>query len=140
MTRAATHVGQLPTMGFAALVHACFYALMLWYDVPPLSCTPSGCSHGTRGACWRLNGSREVDAFPLDCLARGIHCAECDPYNIDGGQSCAAGFKQCEWLHGDMVSPAASDVAFVLTGICAFHVGDAAWESQVCRVELACHL
>lgn len=113
MSRVASRCGQLPTMALATLAHAVLWAFLLWYRVKPIQC--AGCAHGTAGSC--LSGASASDG--------------CVPYSAAGGQQCAPGLKQCEWLHGDAVAPAGGDVALLLAGMCVFHLGDAVWESQV---------
>lgn len=119
-----------------------FYAMVLAYTVKPVACLASGCApsdgphhhHGGGGgeapprSCFSGNAS----TLPLGCGgADGVPCATCAPYAAEGGQECAVGWHQCQWLHGDAQPPAPLDVAFMLVALVVFQAGDAVWESQV---------
>jgi len=131
MCRMAQRCGQLPTMALASAVHSILWILMLWYTVRPVQCLASGCEPGTGGSCWRMPpGVPHSDTFPSNCDG-DVPCARCEPYDKEDGQACSSQYTQCEWLHGDAQPPAGADVAFMLLGMAAFHLGDAVWESQV---------
>ena len=124
-------------MAFATLVQGVFYFLVLVYHVKPVQCLSSGCANGTSGSCWQVGHSmtahNATSSFPRDCVASGVPCATCAPYTADNNQQCdvEAGWKQCEWLHGDAEDPAPIDVTFVLLAIALFMAGDAVWEGQM---------
>ncbi len=140
--RLAARFGQLPVMLLATASQIAFFAMLAASRVDPIQCLPSGCVNGTSGSCWKLAGPGAKSApFPIGCRETGAACATCVPYNADydadapgaSGQQCdaAAGWRQCEWLHGDAVPPPARDVAFLFVGAALFSVGDAVWEGQV---------
>ena len=133
MSRVASRFGQLATMSLATVLQLLFYVLVLLYQVKPVACELSGCSAASARdyAGQTLSCFNGTDALPLDCAKDGEPCATCAPYLADGGQVCAVGWSQCEWLHGDAQPPAAADVAFMLVAAIIFQTGDAVWESQV---------
>ena len=149
-SRVAARHGQRRTMLAATCLQLGFYALMLWYQVKPVQCLPSGCLRGTAGSCWRLLNDTSANAlqgapFPIGCTGSALGsalgfalgsaldsaCAQCAPFSAAGGQQCAIGWQQCDWLRGDAVPPEASDVAFLLGAVSLFAVGDSVWESQI---------
>lgn len=134
MSRVASRFGQMPTMVLATALQLLFYAMVLAYRVKPVECLASGCApsdepqHGGGRPLSCFSGN---DTLPVGCVADGVPCATCAPYTAEGGQECAVGWHQCQWLHGDAEQPAALDVAFMLVALIVFQAGDAVWESQV---------
>lgn len=118
---------------------------MVAHTVAPIACLSSGCEAGTSGACWQLIGASAANAstaapFPIDCVARGVECAQCTRYNAARsllppklGQVCdaEAGWRQCQWLHGDSQPPPALDVSFLFVATILFAVGDGVWTGQL---------
>lgn len=135
-SRMAARHGQRPTMLLATLVQVAFFGLMLWYEVKPLQCLPSGCAPGTSGSCWQPGNASNATAgtatsFPIGCRHGAGACATCAAYQAAGGHACAEGWTQCDWLRGDAEPPASADVALMLVAVGLFAIGDSVWESQV---------
>ena len=133
---------QMPTMALATALQLLFYAMVLIYTVRPVECLASGCTapssdepgrhlghHGHGGgeaqpppprSCF----SGTASTLPVGCGGAGgvVPCATCVPYAAEGGQECAVGWHQCQWLHGDAEPPAPLDVAFMLVALVVFQV------------------
>jgi hypothetical protein len=134
----AGRLGQMSVMIGATACQLAFYAMLLAHTVAPVQCLASGCAEGTGGSCWKPGGNHSSSShFPAGCHggnASAPPCATCVPYNDELGQVCAAGWRQCEWLHGDAATPPTFDVAFLFVGAALFAIGDAVWESQIAAI------
>ena len=141
LAKLATRTGYLPGIWIAIVSHTALYALLIVHSVAPVECVASGCAAGTAGSCWQLAANQpnvSTAPYPFDCATRGIGCANCTSYNaaysfLDGiGQQCdvEAGWRQCEWLHGDAQTPRALGVVFLFVTTVLFAVGDAVWMGQ----------
>lgn len=129
--RLSGKIGQLPTMVLATASQAVFYIIFIVYHPADAECLTSGCIPGTVGSCFAVPHDPNEATLPKDCILNSTEvCALCVPY--DGAtHSCAAEEYQCQWLHGDIVSPRTFDVVMLFIGAALFAIGDAVWEGQV---------
>ena len=126
----AEKTGQMGVVVMAIVLHVCFWLFFMFYDLTAVECNPNGCLDSAIGSC--IPSSFNGTFGPTDLV-------ECSAFSSQGNQTCGKHTMQCEWLHGNVLSPNAMSVIILFVGAFVFAIGDSVWEGQIPAVLQTLH-